>query len=469
LRWRIDERSNWTAGWLLLDDRIELGALGDAESATARYRDEYFWLSHEHVLGASWQSRTSLAMTSAERTRTGNLRRPRLVTGQLGEARSFNRIELTSDWTYQPGDRSSASLGAAAATNRSEFSYTRSVSFAPAIASAFGRSAIDNVNATGAPQAVTYAAYGSLRHRWSRVEGELGLRLDGETYHAGPSQVQWSPRLNLRLDVSEHWRAYASIGRFTQAQRVEEWRAEEGQQLADPAQSALHSIVGVARESPGATRWSLELYRKRWTTVSPYFDNLLDPLALLPDLAVDRVRLVPANSEASGVELSVRAPLSKHLRTWASLTAARVSDEFSGSDFTRSWDQPLAMTAGVSWSAARTNLSVAAGWHTGWPRTPLTVNHADAAALSSVSLDTRNSQRWNDYYSIDMRGSWTHPLASGELSTFFEVTNATDQRNACCTGVRSPLASEIVPQIEVTHGLPLVLNVGVSFRWRTVP
>src|SRR5688572_4183612 len=41
LRWST-ENGAWTAGWLLLDDRLELGSPDDEEIALARYRDEYF-------------------------------------------------------------------------------------------------------------------------------------------------------------------------------------------------------------------------------------------------------------------------------------------------------------------------------------------------------------------------------------------------------------------------------------------
>src|SRR5690349_17972645 len=50
LKYRTDNGA-WTLGWLLLDDRIELGKEGDAETAQARYRDEYVWLARDHDFG----------------------------------------------------------------------------------------------------------------------------------------------------------------------------------------------------------------------------------------------------------------------------------------------------------------------------------------------------------------------------------------------------------------------------------
>ena len=101
LRW-VTEQGAWTVGWLLLDDRLELGAPDDEEQATARYRDEYIWLARDHKFSDSLSMRTSVVGTSAERGREGTLLRPGVATGELDETRNFNGVELTSDWTFDP-------------------------------------------------------------------------------------------------------------------------------------------------------------------------------------------------------------------------------------------------------------------------------------------------------------------------------------------------------------------------------
>ena len=75
LRW-VTEQGAWTVGWLLLDDRLELGAPDDEEQATARYRDEYVWLARDHRFSDSLSMRTSVVGTSAERGREGTLAAP---------------------------------------------------------------------------------------------------------------------------------------------------------------------------------------------------------------------------------------------------------------------------------------------------------------------------------------------------------------------------------------------------------
>jgi hypothetical protein len=115
------------------------------------------------------------------------------------------------------------------------------------------------------------------------------------------------------------------------------------------------------------------------------------------------------------------------------------------------------MTLGASWQAARWNVSAFAGWHRGWPRTPLT--------LSPLSLGRRNSDRWGTYYSLDMRGSYIWPLAYGDFSLVLEVTNATNRDNECCAVLETDANGNFTADVD--HWLPTIVNLGFSYRWRS--
>lgn len=466
LRWTPGDRSELHAGWLLLDDRVDAGEEPDDGSAQAHYRDEYFWLGYRHRF-EEWQARTTVSMTAADRLHEGELVRSGISSGQAVESRHFTKGELATDWTYEPDGPWSASIGAAIATTDSEYRYTRTLQLDPAVALAFNRPESADLAGSGSPNALLTSGYGSLRRRWAGLEAEVGVRLDAQDYGAGPAHSQWSPRLNLRYDLTDGWRVYGSVGRFSQAQAVEEWRAEELQQRADPVQNATHAVAGLAYEPAAGTRWSLEIYRKRWTRVSPYYESLLDPLALLPDLSPDHLRIAPDNSEASGLELSVRTRLADRLQGWAGVTVARVRDEFAESEQPRSWDQPLAFNAGLAWVGTQMQFSLMASWHEGWPYTPIVL--AGDSSAEGWSVGTRNSRRRADYLSIDAKGSWTHAALGGDLTAFVEVTNATDQRNVCCTILGSPVAPGLQPRIETADWLPLIFNFGLTLRWHSRP
>jgi outer membrane receptor protein involved in Fe transport len=457
VRW-VTDNGAWTAGWLLLDDRLELGAVDDEERALARYRDEYVWLARDHRFGDALRTRASLVITSAERGREGTLIRPGVASGTLDETRNFDGLDFANDWTYERDETDSYTFGAGLAATRAAYRYSRHSEFAPQIAATFGRGLAEDLQLVVNPEVLTYSMYAANRRKWANFEAELGLRLDGQHYEGEGegNHTQISPRLNLRYDFAKQWRLYGSIGRFSQAQHVEEWRVEEAQQSPDAAQVSIHSILGLEHDMASGMQLRLEAYSKRWTTVSAYFDNQLDPLALLPDLSPDRLRVRPSQSEASGVEFSVRMPISESLMGSGTLALSHVADDFRGRDnVLRSWDQPLAVNAGLAWKGSRASISALAGWHRGWPKTRLD--------LAPPLLGPRNEERWGDYYTLDLRGSWTWEFATGDLALVLDVTNATHRRNECCL-VLEQQGSAIEGEVE--HWLPVILNLGVTYRRR---
>ncbi|HET7812185.1 MAG TPA: TonB-dependent receptor, partial [Steroidobacteraceae bacterium] len=361
----------WTLGWLLLDDQLELGNRSDAEVSDARFRDEYLWLARDHEFAPGLRTRFTAVLTTSERDRAARLDEPGVALGTLDDHTEFGRFELGNTWTWEPGREVTWTFGAEASLADADYRYTRAAEYAPALAAAFDRPAQNDLQFSAGPRVFSYALHAAARKRWSSFDAEFGLRLDGQHYNLGGDHTQVSPRLNLRYDASDRLRLYTSIGRFTQAQQAEEWRAEEAQTTADPALVSVHSILGLTFEASPGTHWGFELYSKHWTTAAPYFDNQLDPLALTPDLAPDRVRIDPKNSEAAGFEVNLRHAFSGRLSANGVLSWARVADDLGASDILRSWDQPLALSVGLAWQDSRLALSALAGWHRGWPRSPV--------------------------------------------------------------------------------------------------
>jgi outer membrane receptor protein involved in Fe transport len=456
LRW-VSEQGAWTLGWLLLDDRLELGGSDDDENATARYRDEYVWLKRDHRFSDSLSTRASAVVTSAERGRRGTLLRPGVASGTLTDIRRFDGVDVANDWTWRQHEHSTFTFGGAVGSTHAAYSYSRESQFAPDVAMAFGRDTSERLEHSSKPEVVNFSLYGANRRSWARFEAEVGVRVDAQHYERDGNHSQISPRINLRYDLRDDLRLYASAGRFTQAQHVEEWRVEEAQDHPDAAQVSNHTILGLEYSLDRGGRIGVEAYTKQWTTAAPYFDNQMDSFALLPDLAPDRVRIAPFRSEATGLELRARAPVAERFTAWGTLSWSRVADHFrSGGDVLRSWDQPLSLTGGLSWKNSNASLSVLGGWHSGWPRTPL--------MTEPLRMGARNTERWGDFYSLDLRGSWMWQLGRGDFSVTLDVTNATNRRNECCAVLASPGETAAVD-----HWLPTIFNIGFTYRWRSQP
>ena len=463
LRWNTGSGA-WTLGWLLLDDRIELGTDVDAESANATYRDEYLWLARDHTFSDRLSTRVAAVLTSSDRHRTGLLEQPGVASGTLDSTLEFGRVELNNLLIFEPHANATYTFGAEAALSSADYEYQRQASYDPRVAAGFGRPATNDLQYVIDPQAFSYALHAAARRQWTAFEAELGVRLDGQHYSLGGDHTQISPRLNMRYDMNDRLRVYASFGRFTQAQHIEEWRVEDAQSQADAAQVSIHNIVGLTYQASARTSWGFEAYTKRWTTVSSYYDNLLDPLSLSPELAPDRVRVDPKKSEASGLEVNVRREFSDHLDGWGTLSWARVADEGGDADILRSWDQPLALTAGLAWQRSRLSVSALGGWHRGWPRTPFELIPPANGEPAALLLERRNSERWGDFYTLDLRGSYYWPLAHGDFTVVLEVTNTTNHHNSCCAALTTSDDGTTF-ESETDHWLPTILNLGFSYTW----
>ena len=221
-------------------------------------------------------------------------------------------------------------------------------------------------------------------------------------------------------------------------------------------------MLGVTFEPSGGTHWGVELYSKRWTTVAPYFDNILDPLALSPDLAPDRIRIDPHHSEASGLELNLRQRI---LRAPVGLGHAELGARRRRLSRRRRAAQ-LGPAAGADRRArpGRARASMSRRWRAGIAAgraRPSSWSHLTTAHRARSCSAQRNSARWGDFFTLDLRGSYTWPLAHGDLSTVLEVTNATNRDNECCAcAVGRPttaVSSSPTPTLAADHREPRFL------------
>ena len=130
----------------------------------------------------------------------------------------------------------------------------------------------------------------------------------------------------------------------------------------------------------------------------------------------------------------------------------------------RSWDQRQAASLGLAWYVARTSASVQLGWHSGWPQTPLTIVPGTASAPESLVVGTRNSARWGDYFSADLRLTRITPLRYGELALWVDATNITNRANHCCIDLNANSAQGT--SMATTDNIWSRRAINVGFTWR---
>jgi hypothetical protein len=185
----------------------------------------------------------------------------------------------------------------------------------------------------------------------------------------------------------------------------------------------------------------------------------------VPELRWDRVRIAPDSAHAEGIEWLLTRSSSDPWNGWLSYAWSRVLDREDDVETHRSWDQTHTVGGGVTWASGPWQATFATSYHTGWPTTPVSV--ADAGAPdASVVVGRRNSLRFEDYASVDLRISRDFALPRGDLLVFAEVTNALDRRNPCCVDFSYAYPDGTLElDREYRHWLPLVPSVGVLWRF----
>ena len=358
------------------------------------------------------------------------------MAANVSDDRDVRQVSLLQDWVWAPSDAHRTHWGLRVTYSDARFHYDAQAEYGGLQAiildpvSAISRSLRAN------PKGANYAAYVSDRWKLSRrAMVEWGLRWDDQTYTQLQSDAQLSPRISFMYRVSDKTEMRISAGRYQQSQPVQSLQIEDGITQYSPAQRANHFVAGLRYLAPGDTAIRIEAFLKDIDRVRPRYENLYDPLGIIPELQADRVRVAPSRAAARGIEIS--ADRSTTAWTWwASYTWSKVTDRIDGRDVSRSWDQRHAVQAGISWHNEHWSFSAAASVHSGWPTTGLqlveTGVDADDEPIYAAVPGPRNDEQLPTFSSVDARLSRKFNLRRGSLLAFVEISNLFNRRNVCC-------------------------------------
>ena len=208
----------------------------------------------------------------------------------------------------------------------------------------------------------------------------------------------------------------------------------------------------------------VEGYRKFYRRINPRFENLFDPLVLLPEMEFDRVMIEPDGARGDGLEILMRVQSLGAWSGWLGYTWSRIEDRVDGRHVPRSWDQRHAVNLGINWSSGPWAATITNSFHTGWPTTQLQLS---GTTSPQVTFDPRNSSRFATYNSLDFRVTRTFTLPRGVLDVFVETSNALDSTNPCCVQYKFSGDANGMQTVrkDVDNWLPLVPSAGVLWRY----
>jgi outer membrane receptor protein involved in Fe transport len=451
---------------LVSSDTIVARQQDGEQSARAKYRNIYTWatLDHEWRDGAS--TRVIASYTDLENRRLGEVNEPGIRTADVRDERLFHVIGVRVENSLDAG-MVQHRFGGEIRRLWGDYDYSSTVHVLPGFpfpgSPGFDTARMSTPSPEGYESSGYWDVHAQLNDRW-HVQG--GVRIDTQTYDGSDDGEQWSPRAGVLYTLSPQTQLRASVGRFVQFQGINELQVEDGVDTFYPAQHAYHWILGLDHAFAAGLDLRVEAFLKDYRHINPRFENIFDPLVLLPEAEFDRVRIAPDGARASGIEMMARLRPHGSWSGWLSYSWSRAEDHVDGMDVPRSWDQRHAVNLGIVWSKGPWSATLVDSFHTGWPTTVLEVTPVDAGNPQIV-LSRRNRARLSDYNTLDVRITRTFALPRGALDVFIEVNNATSRANACCVKyevARNPDGSLSYSR-EEDSWLPLVPSVGVLWRY----
>jgi hypothetical protein len=420
--------------FLLSRDEITAIQDGGQQTAQAEYRNNYVWATLDHDWSDRVTSELLAGFTDVTNNRYGQVNYPGQRSGTVSDERAFHVASVRLDTNVRGavnGWPLQQRFGIESRLLSAQYDYASDVRFAQDFPFP-GAPPSQTVRAVAPqPEGDEFAAYWDGRldfgERWA-VQG--GIRVDNQTEYGITHATQWSPRMSVLFAPLPDTKLRASWGRYFQAQGINELQVEDGIDHYYPAQRADHSIVSIEQALGRGFGLRIEVYRKQYDRPQPRYENLFNPVVLLPEVEFDRVQIAPDSARADGAEMLLSARPEGAWSGWLSYTWSRVADRFAanaGSDTVlRSWDQTHAINFGVAWTRGPWVATLANLYHTGWPTTEL-------VTAPQVTIGARNAARFEPYNSLDLRVSRTFQLSRGVLDVFVEATNATARQNMCCT------------------------------------
>ena len=424
---------------LFADDQVELvleTEVEELEKVISRTKNAQFWVQLENRWSSELKSKTILSAVSFENRRKGALNDEEKIVGAVFDHREIEQYGIRQDFSWTRSETHLVQWGLQANYADAAYVYRNQAELFALQALYEDQEETSSLDLAANPHGGSYSLYFSDRWKVSgKTVFEWGLRWDDQTYTDLSSDSQLSPRVSLMHALTPKTDFRLSWGRYHQSQGINDLQIEDGITNFWPAQQADHLIAGIRTLLKDKYSLRIEAFHKDMREVRPRFENLYNPLGIIPEVQPDRVRLDPTSAKSSGLEISLDRT-SGPMTWWGSYTLSKATDRIDGKDQLRSWDQRHALQGGISWNGDKWDVALAASVHTGWPATELSVIEDgvdDEGEPEFVAIPgARNADRLQTFASLDFRLSRRWQLRRSSLMAFLEISNLTNRRNECC-------------------------------------
>jgi hypothetical protein len=464
--YEFTDRTSLEVRYLFSDDDLTLTNTEDEDIDSAgEGHSQHLWFTLDHTFSDALDSKTLLSIATVAQTRD-SAGEDEHREGMVLSDNRFHFLDLRQDWSWSLGDIHLPRWGFNFGQQRGDYDYVMASTIDDPLVAPVP---IDRAYATNMIVDMSkFGAWAAWRSRLSaRMTAEAGVRWDQYSYDDGLDFDAVSPRLNFvyAFDAGE---LRAAWGVSYQPQSVNELQVEDNvTQIFEP-ERVQQWVLGYTHHFAGGFSARVDIYGKDYSHLRSRYENALDPIQLIPEGAIDRVRIDAREARAEGVELTVRREAERGFAGWASLALARAEDLEGGDWRPRSWEQRETLSFGVSWTGNKWNLSLAGLLHSGTPTTPLGIVSEPLPGggyeVEGV-VGERNSARLDSYARIDLRANRDVILANSKLSFYLEVTNLLDRKNQCCVEDYHVAEGRPAPVLVIEEGYWLPILPSLGFQW----
>ena len=410
--WQWTDRNYIAANFLYSHDTLSLSQADGSEKATAKYRNSVGWIKIETDWSEAVSFTTLLSATDIGNDRDGNSDIPNTVAGAVTDSRDFSSFGVKQDWMITASDDWTFRAGLEFNLLDAKYDYDSNLQIAPPFDQILQNQPFLARSISTVAEGEQYAAY--IEARW-RIKDtlflDLGFRFDRQTYSVADTNEQNSPRLNVLYQPNKSIELRMGVGRFYQAQEINELQINDGIEEFFPPQYSDHLVASALYHFDNDIDLRFEAYQKSYKSLIPRFENVFNALVLLPELQIDRIRIDADESRVQGAELTVSGGVDKvSARWWIGYVWSSAEDLFGKEDIRRSWDQTHAVKFGTNTDLGPWNISFAGTWHSGWPKTTLSVESVQSPAGDTTLVATttpRNSLNYGPFHTLDVRASRT--------------------------------------------------------------
>lgn len=468
VQYRISDSMTLVGNVLLVYDDIRLDDPPD-EVVGSDFSNENFWINARNEWSPALYSETIFSHGTGDMDRRGFVSDTDFASA-VADSRDYRYWGIRQDWEFDVSDRVFLRWGGQGRRLEADYDYVGQSTISDPLLVGSGPPVQTTRVLSSSPSGSDFNLYFSSRFRVSDpLTVEVGLRWDKQTYTSIGGADQLSPRLNLLYAASENTHFRAAWGRYYQPQGIHELQVEDG--IADffRPQKAEHLVVSMSRRLGEASDLRIEAYWKKLTDLRPRFENLFNPIELIPEAEPDRIRIDAESGQARGIEFTFARRASDNFNWWVSYTYSRIEDRIDGRDVLRSWDQAHALTASANWQPGKWNLNLSTLFHTGWPTTDVTAEFDAGGPVTIIpALGPRNELRYDDYLRIDFRASRSIEVRKGELTFYLELTNALNRDNPCCVDdfeFRSNSGTAVNVRRVEGYWLPVIPSLGINWEF----